>query len=508
MDDLILQAVVDEILPVLLNRTIGKIFQLERNRLAIDFRPGDGRYLLLNFEPSSTPRLYLIRRRLRDLEKQSETDGNFVQFIHKRLAHARLNNLFKNDRDRIVHFVFLTETADNQTEIYALVAQLTGRTANLFLLDSSGVILASLRESDKLGQIYTPPVSDAETGRHGETERENLKAKLAALPPLENGSVHDNPPSPLSNKLDQYFSRLEEEREFETGARATQNKIRQELTKKEKLLTRLEFDLTRHGEPAQLKKTGDLLLANAATARRVGDQAFIIDYFDENATEIIIEIDPNLTLPEAAEKFFAKYAKARNAALELTERIAALKIEIPALKAKQDALAAIIATRDAAKLADFAAQNGLSEPPPKIEPRQTSKKEPEITSGIRRYLSSDGLEILVGRNSKDNDYLTMRVAKSLDWWLHAADYGGSHVVVRNPSKRELPQKTLLEAAQLAAKFSQAREDSKVAVNYTQRKFVSKPKNAALGLVRLASFRTILVEPKEAGERILATNKHK
>ncbi len=502
MEDLILKEVVDEILPVLLNRTIGKIFQLERNQLVIDFRPGDGRYLLLNFEPGSTPRMYLIRRRLRDLEKQSESGGNFIQFIHKRLANARLNNLFKNEQDRIVNFVFLTESGDHQTEIYALVAQLTGRTANLFLLDANGVILASLRESDKLGQIYSAPVAESAIQKEGKAERESLRASLTALPPPEITQIHDNPSSPLSNKLDQYFSGLENEREFEVEARGAHSKIRQELTKKEKLLARLEFDLTRHGEPAQLKKTGDLLLANAATARREGDKSYVIDYFDDNAPEIAVDIDQNLTLPEAAEKFFAKYAKARNAALELTERIAALKTEIPALRAKQDALAAIIATRDQTKLSDYAAQNGLAKPTPKIEPRPTSKKEPEITSGIRRYLSSDGLEILVGRNSKDNDYLTMRVAKSLDWWLHAADYGGSHVVVRNPSKRELPSKTLLEAAQLAAKFSQAREDSKVAVNYTQRKFVSKPKNAALGLVRLASFRTILVEPKEAGERIL------
>lgn len=207
-------------------------------------------------------------------------------------------------------------------------------------------------------------------------------------------------------------------------------------------------------------------------------------------------------MPEAAEKFFAKYAKARNAANQLTERIEHLKSQISDLKSKQISLEKIIAEKDNEKLAEFVEQNGLAKAKPKIEEKPKSKKEPEITSGVRRYRSSDGLEILVGRNSKDNDYLTMRVAKSLDWWLHAADYGGSHVVVRNPSKGELPQKTLIEAAQLAAKFSQAGKDTKVAVNYTQRKFVNKPKNAAPGLVRLASFRTILVEPKEAAERTL------
>lgn len=113
-------------------------------------------------------------------------------------------------------------------------------------------------------------------------------------------------------------------------------------------------------------------------------------------------------------------------------------------------------------------------------------------------MSSDGLEILVGRRAADNDFLTFRIAKSLDVWLHAADYPGSHVVIRVAGRKEVPQRTILEAAQLAAFYSDARDKPKAAVNYAQRKFVNKPKRAAPGLVSLASFRTILVEPKVPG----------
>ncbi len=121
---------------------------------------------------------------------------------------------------------------------------------------------------------------------------------------------------------------------------------------------------------------------------------------------------------------------------------------------------------------------------------------------MRRYRSSDGYEILVGRGPRENDHLTFRLARSQDTWLHAADYPGSHVVVRNLRRGEdIPHRTLLEAAQLAARFSRAREDSKVAVNYTLRKFINKPKGAAPGLVYLSSFKTLLVEPREAVERI-------
>ena len=78
--------------------------------------------------------------------------------------------------------------------------------------------------------------------------------------------------------------------------------------------------------------------------------------------------------------------------------------------------------------------------------------------------------------------------------MHAADFPGSHVVIRNPNRKEIPQKTLGEAAQLAAFYSSAREMDKAAVNYTQKKFVNKPKRAAAGLVSLASFKTLLVRP--------------
>jgi predicted ribosome quality control (RQC) complex YloA/Tae2 family protein len=93
------------------------------------------------------------------------------------------------------------------------------------------------------------------------------------------------------------------------------------------------------------------------------------------------------------------------------------------------------------------------------------------------------------------------VARPQDIWLHAGDYPGSHVIIRNPTRGEVPHRTIIEAAQLAAAFSQARRDAKVSIHYTQRKFISKPKGAAPGLVRMSSFRTLLVEPSEGIERI-------
>jgi len=131
----------------------------------------------------------------------------------------------------------------------------------------------------------------------------------------------------------------------------------------------------------------------------------------------------------------------------------------------------------------------------------SKQRQEEKIAGVRRYRSSDDYEIIVGRAAHRNDYLTFRVARPNDLWLHTADYPGSHVIVRKPNRAEIPHRTIVEAAQIAAKFSQAGKDSKVVVHYTQRKFLSKPKGAAPGLVRMSTFKTITVEPKEAIERI-------
>ncbi len=260
---------------------------------------------------------------------------------------------------------------------------------------------------------------------------------------------------------------------------------------------------------------GDLLLANIGTAVRAGTRVRLIDYYTEGTPTIELEIDEHATLQAEAARRFARYAKAKRAAQELGTRLATLRAELDALAARRAELEEIVATGDGAALEAFAAQlderagrrvtgrRAGQKDKDQAQPRATAKeagKAAEQAAVARRYLSSDGYEILVGRGARANDQLTFRVARPHDLWLHAADYPGSHVVVRNPRRADIPQRTVIEAAQLAANYSQAKNDAKVAVNYTQRKFIAKPKGAAPGLVRMANFRTLLVEPRESGER--------
>ena len=140
--------------------------------------------------------------------------------------------------------------------------------------------------------------------------------------------------------------------------------------------------------------------------------------------------------------------------------------------------------------------------------RPTPQVKPSKESGgpvPRRFVSSDGFPILVGRNNEGNDHLTLHVARSEDLWLHVQGRGGSHVVVRVQNRTGgIPRRTLLQAAQLAAYYSQARNEGKVEVSYTLKKYVRKPRKSPPGLVTITQEKTVLVSPDKSLINKLAT----
>ncbi|HYN85411.1 MAG TPA: NFACT RNA binding domain-containing protein, partial [Pyrinomonadaceae bacterium] len=395
----------------------------------------------------------------------------------------------------------------------ALVAQLTGRSANLFLLDDAGRVLDSLRPARGAGQetgdIYAPPAQPRDS-----TRTEARDSAQVTTPPAERAA--DAPPdargrfATLSEALDDFYTRRVRERAFDARASALAARLRQAAEKRRKLLRNLERDRAAHGDADEHRRVGDLLLANIATAERRGGAVRLTDYYADGAPTIEIEIDEQRTLQEEAAARFSRYAKARRAAEEIARRLDALTAELAALEELQARLTDVAESRDEAALEAFEdeARAATGEGPRRrVEDEGRAgrrQKKAESVPGVRRYRSTDGYEVLVGRGARDNDHLTFRVARPSDVWLHAADYPGSHVVVRNHLRgKEVPHRTVVEAAQLAAHFSQARKDAKVAVHYTERKFVSKIKGGAPGLVRLSSFRTLMVEPREAIPRVTA-----
>src|SRR5439155_7160361 len=151
MDDESIKEIVNEISPLLVSRAPGKIFQFAGASLAVDFGLRDAGYLFISVEPAA-PRFYLIKRRVRDLEKQSQTLAQFGLAMKKELAQTRLISIKKDSFDRIVWLTFAGEDDLGNEKTRMLVAQLTGRSANLLLLDERNLVIQTLRSSSIAGQ--------------------------------------------------------------------------------------------------------------------------------------------------------------------------------------------------------------------------------------------------------------------------------------------------------------------------------------------------------------------
>lgn len=240
------------------------------------------------------------------------------------------------------------------------------------------------------------------------------------------------------------------------------------------------------------KKKGELLTANIYAVPQGVTTFKTIDYYEESMPEIEIAIDPAKTPAENAQKYFAKYNKAKRtlAALEIQEKqnneeLAYLESVLNALEnAKEDA--------DLSEIRTELAESGFIR-------RQAQKKgqpKPKRAKPLR-YISSDGYEILVGKSNLQNDELTLRTAEPTDLWMHTKDIPGSHVIIRTNGQSELPEATMEEAANLAAFYSKAKNSSMVPVDYTQRKNIKKPNGAKPGMVIYLTNKTIYITPDEA-----------
>ena len=190
---------------------------------------------------------------------------------------------------------------------------------------------------------------------------------------------------------------------------------------------------------------------------------------------ITIPLDPTLTATENAKKYFEKYGKLKRTYEALTELTREVKKEIDHLESIQAALDIALYEEDLAQIKEELAESGYIR-------RKSSAKKQKITSRPFHYISSDGFHMYVGKNNYQNDELTFKFAAGNDWWFHAKQMPGSHVIVKSGNAEELPDRTFEEAARLAAYYSKGREQEKVEIDYVQKKHVKKPNGSKPGFV--------------------------
>lgn len=242
---------------------------------------------------------------------------------------------------------------------------------------------------------------------------------------------------------------------------------------------------------------GELITANLWQLTKGQTEAVVTNYYDPEGSQIAFPLDPALTPQENAQAYYRRYQKARSGLNAILDQIAKSEAELAYLEQVEVALDEAASLPDLEEIRrELAAEGYLSQHaghPNRRSPKAAEAKEQKAAPPLTVH-SSDGLEIWIGRNNRQNDYLTLRLAAPTDLWFHTKNIPGSHVILRVPPGREVPDRAILEAAALAAYHSKARGSSNVPVDYTLRKYVRKPNGARPGMVIYEQQKTLYVTP--------------
>ncbi|MBQ9672996.1 MAG: NFACT family protein [Ruminococcus sp.] len=237
----------------------------------------------------------------------------------------------------------------------------------------------------------------------------------------------------------------------------------------------------------ELRKCGDLLQANIY--RMVRGQSFIeVDDYYNNNEKIKIKLSPTLSPSQNVQKYYKDYRRAKTREEMLTVQIEKAKQELEYISTVQESLTRAENERELSEIRRELSEQGYVRSQSRDNRKQIKLLPP------KEYKSSDGFTILIGRNNKQNDKLTLKTAGNYDMWLHTKNIPGSHVIIIS-DRREITETAILEAASLAAYNSKARESSQVPVDYTYVRNVSKPNGSKPGMVIYVKNKTVYVTPK-------------
>ena len=248
----------------------------------------------------------------------------------------------------------------------------------------------------------------------------------------------------------------------------------------------LQADLDETHDAEMCDKKGAVLLAQASNIIPGSDQVELEDPFDaEGSARILIELDPQRSVADVGGSYLKRAAKLRRRAQVLPSHLSQLESEIERLRQ----LASDCEDGDLP-------QDQMDHLMRELSPLDhTNRRDKGPQARPRRYRTSAGWIVWAGRNNRENDVLTHRLAAPEDIWFHAHGYAGSHVVLRREGRKEQPSaRTVEEAAAVAAYWSKGRTANKVSVSYTAAKHVRKPRGSAPGLAVLSWEKTILVRP--------------
>ena len=237
----------------------------------------------------------------------------------------------------------------------------------------------------------------------------------------------------------------------------------------------------------QLRIKGDLLQANLYRIERGATSVTVENFYDENNATVTIRLDPTVSPAMNAQRCYKEYNKAKTREVMLTEQIQKATEELAYLESVQEMLSRCESEAELSAIREELRELGY------IKTQKGTAKRKDKPLPPIEYESSDGFRILVGRNNKQNDQLTLRTANKNDLWLHTKEIHGSHVIIVADGK-EISDTAIMEAARIAAMHSKGKDSAQVPVDYTRVKNVSKPNGALPGKVIYVNYNTVYVTP--------------
>lgn len=533
---------------------ITKIHQPNAQEVVLQIRANGGNYKLLFSIHSSYARVHLTEQ---TIENPAEPPM-FCMLLRKHIEGGFISSIKQHDFDRIIILEIESKNEIGDPIVRELHAEIMGRHSNLLLIDKEqSKIIDSLKHLPPSvnsfrtvlpGQPYIAPptqdkwhpltVSDEQIQAFFNEEKtaKEVVAQFSGFSPLHAEELVFR----LANSTDRLSCFKQFMAEFKGGgiqptfivvnnktyfspialthlngevttypnvhalldrvffARAERDRVKQQAGDLERWLQneidklklktkKLSKDYDRASKLDQFQLYGELLMANIYAFEKGVKEVTVINYYTESGEQITIPVSERKTPIENAQSYFTKYNKAKNALIMVQAQLEKTKEEIAYFEmlAQQVQQAS---PRDIEEIREELAEQGY------LKMRHAKKKKKQLKPEPERFTSSTGIPISVGKNNKQNDMLTFKIAKRTDIWLHTKDIPGSHVVIHATDPDDT---TLREAATLAAYFSKARDSSSVPVDYTEIRQVKKPNGSKPGFVIYFEQKTLFIDPDEA-----------
>ena len=565
-DAFFLTAVLEEVRARCIGARVDKLHQPSRDTLIFHLRCQQGREKLLFVANPTAPRLHLTAA----APENPAEPPMFCMLLRKHLLGARLTEITQPEMERCAVFTFDCTDEMGFPVQKRLVAELMGRTCNLYLLAPDGRILDCLRrvgldESAKRAALpglnYVPPEPVTKQNPKATTQEDyvnlltlpgadvlsdRLMDTLGGLSPLvcreaalfaagdtdarvtglDAGAVseklalffteHLNHPAPyfyaqadgtpkqfafcpirqygdyrqaesFGALLDGYYTLRDKKdliRQKSQGVRKTVNNLCQRLRRK---LALQEKELEATHDRERLRQLGDILTANLSRVTKGQQCVLCQDFYDEDMKEIEIPLSPILSPQQNAAKFYKDYTRMKNAEKELTHQLALGAEELQYLESVLEELNRADTEAELEEIRQELQSGGYL----RQEPGRKRMKQGKLPP--MRFESTDGFPIYVGRNNRQNDELTFKLARKDDIWCHASKVHGSHVIISCGGKTP-PDNTVTQAAQLAAYYAETGGGQNIPVDVTPVKQVKKIPSGKPGMVIYHTYKTVIANP--------------